>query len=156
MKVNLLISLVRNLVKLERNIPHMTKNSMLFIRLFIIRVNISCLNHLYFFDHEALQFINHQCKLNRRDDTWVELLQAYNFTIKHKVGVQNVVANTLSRKYSALSSFRVKVMGFDVLNEMYKGDTKFREFWKACVEKPLKDFMIVDYFLFKGNAHLVL
>ena len=40
-----------------------------------------------FSNHEALKFINHQHKLNRRHATWVELLQVYNFTIKHKVGV---------------------------------------------------------------------
>ena len=40
-----------------------------------------------FSDHEALKFINHQYKLNRRHATWVEFLQVYNFTIKHKASV---------------------------------------------------------------------
>ena len=33
------------------------------------------------------KFINHLHKLNRRHATWVEFLQVYNFTIKHKAGV---------------------------------------------------------------------
>ena len=57
-------------------------------------------------DHEALKFINHQHKLNRRHATWVEFLQAYNFTIKHKAGVQNVVVDALSRKDSILTTMQ--------------------------------------------------
>ena len=51
-------------------------------------------------DYEAFRkFINHQHKLNKRHATRVEFLQAYNFTIKHKVGVHNGVADALSRKH---------------------------------------------------------
>ena len=55
-------------------------------------------------DHKALKFINHQHNLNCRHTTWVEFLQTYSFTIKHRVGVQNVVADALSRNYSILTS----------------------------------------------------
>ena len=105
-----------------------------------------------FSNHDALQFINHQHKLNRRHSTWDEFLQAYNFIIKHKVGVHNVVVDALSRKHSALTSLRIKVVGFDVLRDMYNEDAEFGKFWEACVEKPFKDFLIVDGFLFKGNT----
>ena len=81
-----------------------------------------------FSNHDALQFINHQHKLNRRHATWVEFLQAYNFTIKHKVGVHNVMADALSRKYSTLTSLRIKVVGFDILRDMYKDDVEFGKF----------------------------
>ena len=67
-----------------------------------------------YLDHEALRFINHQHKLNCRHATWVEFLQAYNFTIKHKARIQNVVPNALSRKYSVLTSVSVKIVGFEV------------------------------------------
>ena len=74
-----------------------------------------------FSDHEALKFINHQHKLNRRHATWVEFLQAYNFTIKHKAGVHNVVADALSRRHALMTSMQVQVVGFDVLKELYEG-----------------------------------
>lgn len=41
-------------------------------------------------DHEALQFINGQHKLNRRHARWVEFLQAYTFHIKHKSGKKKI------------------------------------------------------------------
>ena len=43
-----------------------------------------CKPFVLFLDHEALKFIKHQHKLNRRHATWVEFLQAYNFTTSIK------------------------------------------------------------------------
>ena len=105
-----------------------------------------------FSDHEALKFINHQHKLNRKHATWVEFLQAYNFTIKHKAGVHNVVADALSRRHALVTSMQVQVVGFDVLKELYEEDADFGEIWKVCADKPFKDFVRMDGFLFKGNT----
>nr|GFA86599.1 putative mitochondrial protein [Tanacetum cinerariifolium] len=52
-----------------------------------------------FFDHEALKYINGQHKLSPRHAKWVEFLQAYSFTIRHKAGSANVVADALSRRH---------------------------------------------------------
>ena len=54
-------------------------------------------------------------------------LQAYNFSIKHEKGLQNLVADALSRKYSILTSMQVKVMGFEVLKDLYVDDYDFDE-----------------------------
>ena len=99
-----------------------------------------------FSDHEALKFINHQHKLNRRHATWVEFLQAYNFTIKHKAGVHNVVADALSRRHALVTSMQVQVVGFDVLKELYEEDADFGEIWKLCTDKPFKDFCMDGWF----------
>ena len=105
-----------------------------------------------FSDHEALKFINNQHKLNRRHVTWVEFLQAYNFTIKHKAGVHNVVADALSRKHALVTSMQVQLVGFDVLKELYKEDADFGEICKVYADKPFKGFVRVDDFLFKENT----
>ena len=47
-------------------------------------------------DHEALRFLYSQKKLNSRHENWVEFLQAYTFVLKHKVGIENKVADALS------------------------------------------------------------
>ena len=86
-----------------------------------------CKPFVLFSDHAALKFINHQHKLNRRHATWVEFLQAYNFTIKHKAGVHNVGANALSRKHALVTSMQVQVVGFDALKEQYEEDADFGE-----------------------------
>lgn len=49
-------------------------------------------------DNHALSFLNGQEKLNQRHIKWVEKIQPYTFTIKHKKGVSNKVANSLSRR----------------------------------------------------------
>lgn len=48
-------------------------------------------------DNHALSFLNGQEKLNQRRLKWVEYLQAYTFSIKHKKVVTNKVADALSR-----------------------------------------------------------
>ena len=111
---------------------------------------------MLFSNHESLKFINHQHKLNRRHATWVEFLQAYNFIIKHKAGVHNVVTNALSRKHALVTSMQVQVVGFDVLKELYEEDADFGEIWKLCADKPFKGFVRVDDFLFKGNTLCIL
>ncbi|XP_020677004.2 uncharacterized protein LOC110095705 [Dendrobium catenatum] len=42
-----------------------------------------------FSDHEALRYINSQKKLNARHGRWVEFLQEYTYTIRHKAGSEN-------------------------------------------------------------------
>jgi len=49
-------------------------------------------------DNQALSFINSQEKLNHRHMKWVETLQAFTFTLKHKKGVKNKVVDALSRR----------------------------------------------------------
>ena len=115
-----------------------------------------CKPFVLFSDHEALKFINHQHKLNQRHATWVEFLQAYNFTINHKADVHNVVVDALSRKHALVTSMQIQVVGFDVLKELYEEDADFGEIWKVCADKPFKGFVRVDGFLFKGNTLCIL
>ena len=67
----------------------------------------------------------------------MEFLQAYNFTIKHKASVHNVVADALSRRHALVTSMQVQVVGFDVLKELYEEDADFGEIWKLCTDKPI-------------------
>ncbi|KAH9324827.1 hypothetical protein KI387_005005, partial [Taxus chinensis] len=43
-------------------------------------------------------FISNQPKLNQRHVKWVEYLQNYNFSIKHKKGHANKVVDALRRR----------------------------------------------------------
>ena len=87
---------------------------------------------LLYSDHEALKFINHQHKINKRHATWVKFLQAYNFPNKHMTEVQNMVADALSRKHTLLSSMEVSVIGFETFKELYESDVDFGGVWDSC------------------------
>lgn len=53
---------------------------------------------MVFFDNQALRFLNSQDKLSHKHMEWVEYIQAYTFTIKHKNGIANRVADALSHR----------------------------------------------------------
>ncbi|XP_027348022.1 uncharacterized protein LOC113859448 [Abrus precatorius] len=79
-------------------------------------------------DHEALKHLNSQQKISRRHASWSEFLQAYPFLLKHKSGVQNSVADALSRRRALLSTMQMKVVGFEIIKELYQDDLDFQNF----------------------------
>jgi len=70
-------------------------------------------------DHEALKYLNSQKKLNSRHDRWVEFLQDYTYILKHKAGVENRVADALSRCRALLSVMNTEVVGFEKIKDIY-------------------------------------
>ncbi|XP_059067542.1 uncharacterized protein LOC131858346 [Cryptomeria japonica] len=64
---------------------------------------------IVFTDSHALSFLNRQEKLNHRHVKWMEFLQAYTFSIKHKKGVTNKVADALSRRTLTIRNWKVLV-----------------------------------------------
>ncbi|GJR53556.1 RNA-directed DNA polymerase [Tanacetum coccineum] len=100
-------------------------------------------------DHEALKYIQGQHKLQPRHAKWVEFLQAFNFTIKHKSGKLNKGADALSRKYSLLTSLQPKVLGFDLLLDEYPSDPDFGTIYNNCQHHATGEFHLCNGFLFK-------
>lgn len=70
-----------------------------------------------------------------------QLLTKVHFTIRHKAGIQNKVADALSRKSSFLTEMRVEIAGFDTFKELYLDDKFFGPIFQAILQ---------DGFLFKG------
>jgi RNase H-like domain found in reverse transcriptase len=94
-----------------------------------------------YYDHEALKYINGQHKLKPRHAKWVEFLQAFSFSIKHKAGVLNTVADALSRRYSLISTMRVQVMGFDEFKDLYGDELNFADIWQKCESRSFQQFI---------------
>ena len=63
-------------------------------------------------DHEALKYIHGQHKLNSRHAKWVEFLQSFHFTMRHKSGKLNKGADALSRRYILLFQLDACVLSF--------------------------------------------
>ena len=49
-------------------------------------------------DHKALEFLQTQKNLSKRQMRWLQFLQSYEFTLKYIKGKENVIADALSRK----------------------------------------------------------
>ncbi|XP_017255857.2 transposon Ty3-I Gag-Pol polyprotein isoform X1 [Daucus carota subsp. sativus] len=101
-------------------------------------------------DHEALKFINSQQHLSQRHAKWVSFLQRFTFTIRHKAGIQNKVADALSRKASFLTEMRVEVEGFDTFKDLYADDKFFGPIFQAILQGEHSEYQLQEGFLFKG------
>ena len=70
---------------------------------------ISCpRSFVVFTDNQYLSFLNSQDKLSHRHVKWVEYLQSYTFTIKHKKEQFNKVVDALSRRLLTAQEIQVR------------------------------------------------
>ena len=101
-------------------------------------------------DHEALKYIQGQHKLNSRHAKWVEFLQSFHFTIKHKSGKLNQGADALSRRHLLLFQLDAIILGFEHLKSLYAEDEDLGDLYATCSNHPKGDFHVQDGYLFKG------
>uniref|UniRef100_A0AAY4E6M7 ribonuclease H n=1 Tax=Denticeps clupeoides TaxID=299321 RepID=A0AAY4E6M7_9TELE len=86
--------------KCQRNYSTIEKEALalvLSLKHFEVYVGGSCVPLVVFTDHNPLVFLSRMCNLNQRLMRWSLFLQEYNLDIHHKKGVENVVADALSR-----------------------------------------------------------
>jgi hypothetical protein len=108
-------------------------------------------------DNHALQFVTQQEKLNQKHAKWVEYMQNFTFVIKHISGTSNKVVDALRRKCLLMQEFKVRMLGFDDLKDMYARDADFGEAYEAAENPVLRDrspcidYMIQEGLLFRGN-----
>ena len=102
-------------------------------------------------DHEALKYIQGQHKLQSRHAKWVEYLQAFHFTIKHKSGKLNKGTDALSRKYALVNSLQPRVVGFDLLPQNYPSDSDFGELFSRCQTHATGECHLYNGYLFRKS-----
>nr|GEW87634.1 RNA-directed DNA polymerase [Tanacetum cinerariifolium] len=102
-------------------------------------------------NHEALKYIQGQHKLQPRHAKWVEFIQAFTFTIKHKSGRLNKGADALSRRHSLITSFQPKILGFDLLLDEYPSDSDFGELYASYQSHATCEYHVLNGFLFKRH-----
>lgn len=74
-----------------------------------------------YMDNQALSFLNSQDKLIHKHMKWVEYMQAYTFTIKHKKGWLNRVADALSRRLLTVQEIQLRSIGVDNFRDIPGG-----------------------------------
>ena len=103
-------------------------------------------------DHEALKFLKSQSNLNKRHAKRVEFIESFPYIIKYKKGLDNVVADALSRKNMLLSQLDVKVSGLEELKPLYAHDKEFCMPYANCSNvKAWDKYHMHDGFLFRAN-----
>jgi hypothetical protein len=85
-------------------------------------------------DHESLKHIRGQAKLNQRYAKWVEFIKTFPYIIKHKKGKENVIVDTLSRRYTMLCQLDHKFFGLEYIKELYAMDVDFKDAYEICRE----------------------
>lgn len=73
----------------------------------------------------ALKQINASSFANGMYAKWFAFLQRFVFTIQHRVGEKNNVADDLSRNAHSLIVLQLSVLKFECLKELYPQDDEF-------------------------------
>jgi hypothetical protein len=109
------------------------------------------------YDHEALKYLKAQSNLHRRLAKWVEFIVSFPYIIKHKKGIDNVVADALSRKNVLFTQLDIKVPGLESLCDLYATAHDFSAPYSMCTGGEAWDkYHIHDGFLFLANKLCVL
>jgi hypothetical protein len=109
---------------------------------------------LLFSDHDSLRHLNAQKKLNARHARWVNFLHHFTFVLHHKAGVENTVADALSRKSLLLTTLSLHITCFDTVKGLYPKDLNFGTLYVELLATPNKadgHHSIIDDFLFRGT-----
>ncbi len=78
----------------------MIEKEALALQHFEVYLGGSCNPVVVYTDHNPLVFLGRMCNSNQHLMRWSLIIQEYNLDIQHRKGVENVVADALSRVYS--------------------------------------------------------
>ncbi|XP_027122069.1 uncharacterized protein [Coffea arabica] len=76
-------------------------------------------------DYESLKYLKIQHNLSKKHVKWIAFVESFPYVTKYKTGKSNVVANALSRRYSLITSLDAKLLGFELIKELYAQDSDF-------------------------------
>ena len=88
---------------------------------------------------------------------WMEFIQAYTFSIKHKKGTTKKFVDTLSWRNLTVKEIQVSSVGIEAMKNMYAIDEDFKETYEVFqtmnerYHSNFSEFILQDGLLFKGN-----
>jgi hypothetical protein len=102
-------------------------------------------------DHESLKYLKCQGKLNKRHARWMEYMKTFPYVIHYKQGKENIVVDSLSRRYVLLTSLSAKMLRFEYVKDVYANDADFSDVYMACDKEAFGKFYKHDGYLFKES-----
>jgi RNase H-like domain found in reverse transcriptase len=105
-----------------------------------------------FSDHQALAFLQGQHKLSSKHTKWVTSIQEFSFSIKHKSGEINKVADALSRRCALVAAMTVHTLGFEQVQDIIQEDEDFKAIIEAVEGKMRNDYSLHYGYLFRGSC----
>jgi hypothetical protein len=95
-------------------------------------------------DHEFLKHIRGQVKLNKHHAKWVEFIETFPYIIENKKGMENVIVDVLSGRYTMLSQLDHKIFGLESIKELYA--------YENCREgRTWNKYVLQDGLLYHAN-----
>ncbi|XP_027184032.1 uncharacterized protein LOC113782339 [Coffea eugenioides] len=76
---------------------------------------------------------------------------ALNYSTYDKELLSSILTDALSRRYSLLTSLDAKLLGFELIKELYTQDSDFGELYTSCKHTGQGKFFISDGYLFCAN-----
>lgn len=80
-----------------------------------------------YMDHQILEYVSAQEKLNHRQMKWVVCPQSCFFVLKHRLEWSNRIVDVVSKGILLLKIIEIEVIGFDYLKFLYKDEPNFVE-----------------------------
>ncbi|CAL8993728.1 unnamed protein product [Prunus brigantina] len=105
-------------------------------------------------DYQALKYLHSQRTISSRHVKWSEYLQIFTFVLRHRPGIDNKVADALSRVTTILHTMTVQVTGFDRIKAEYSSCPDFGIIFHEVSNgnrREYIDFITRDGFLFRGT-----
>jgi hypothetical protein len=103
-------------------------------------------------DQESLKHIRGQAKLNKHHAKWVEFIETFPYSIKHRKGKENVIVDALSRRYAMLSQLDHKIFSLESIKELYATDVDIKDAYENCREgRTWNKYVLQDGLLYRAN-----
>lgn len=78
-------------------------------------------------------------------------MEAFPYVIEYKKLSVNVVADALSRRYALISMLNTRLMGFELIVQLYEKDPYFAKIYEDCTKGAKEDYFRQEGFLFKAG-----
>ena len=78
-------------------------------------------------------------------------MEAFPYVIKYKKRSMNIVDDALSRRYALISILNTRLMGFELIVELYEKDPYVAKIYEECTKGAKEGYFQYEAFLFNAR-----